>query len=165
MKRLLLIALLLAGAGSQAIAALGETLAEVEARYGKPVTVENGRTGRESKRFYKHDGYRITVRFLDGKSHFEEYTKEDLANMAISDDEMKALLMKNCLGLEWTRLRSTQSDPMMEKNWELNIPDRTVAVASSKFPYGKLTVATAEYVHYNSDFEKPPKERAEPAEP
>ncbi len=157
-----LLALLLALNQSQA--RLGETEAQVVARYGKAITVEKGRTDRDSKQSFTHDGYRITVKFLDGKSGYEEYTKEDLRNLEFSDEEVRALLIANCMGIEWNRLRSTENEPMMEKNWELGTADKTVAVASTKFPYTTLVFATAEFVHYNSQFEKPPKERAEPLE-
>jgi len=164
MKSLLLLTLALLLAVNPLQARLGETVAEVEAKYGKPISVEKGYTNRESKRLYKHDGYRITVKFLDGKSGNEEYTKEDLTNVDFSDDEIKALLIANCMGLEWNRLRSTENDPMMEKNWELGVADKTVAVASARYPYTKLAVATVQFVHYNSDFERAPKEKEVPVD-
>jgi hypothetical protein len=162
-SKFLILALLLAV--NQLRASLGETEAEVTAKYGKPIVLENGRTDRESKKLYDHDGYRITVKFLDGKSGYEEYTKDDLINIHFSDDEIRALLISNCLGLQWNRLRSTEKEPTMEKNWELRIPEKTVAVATTKFPYTKLTVATSEFVRYNSGFEMQPKERADTDEP
>ena len=150
---------------NQLQARLGESLAEVDAGYGKAITVEKGRTDRESKQLYSHDGYRITVVFLNGKSSCEEFTKEDLRNIAFSDDETRAVLMANCLGLQWNRLRSTDNEPMWEKNWELGNGGKIVGVASSKYPYSTLAVVTTEYVHYNSNFEKMPKEKAEPTNP
>jgi len=158
----MLVALLFAG---HLQANLGDTRAEAEAKYGKPATVEKGRTDKEVKCLYSHGGYKITVKYLDGKSHFEEYTKEDLTNFAFTDDEIQTLLKANCLGLVWNRLRSTEKESMFEKNWELATPDKTVAAASTKHPYSKLTIATSEYIHYNSGYERIPNEKAEPVEP
>ena len=143
---------------------MGETEAEVVARYGKAITVEKGHNDRESKQLYRHDGYKITVKFLDGKSGYEEYSKEDLTNFDLSDDEIKALLMANCMGLQWNRIPSTQRDPMWEKSWEIGTAEKTVAVASTKYPYTVLAVATAEFVHYTSEYEKAPNEKPESVE-
>ena len=162
MKRLfLLLVVLLAVNPLQA--RLGETEAEVVARYGKAISVAKGHDARESRQLFTHDGYKITVKFLDGKSGYEEYTREDLRNIEFSADEIKTLLTVNCMGLQWNRVPATERDPMWEKNWEIGTAGKTVAVASIEYPYTVLAVATAQFVHYNSEFEKPPNEHPEPA--
>lgn len=122
MKRIfMLIAILVAG--NPVYARLGETVAEIESRYGKPVTIETRSlkvndksaiedTLKEDKSYaqygcityyYSFNGTRTSVHFIDGVSVSETYWK------MYSMEEIQALLNLNAKDEKWT-LRTDAKD-------------------------------------------------------
>ncbi len=96
MRTLVLLLAALLGAGNCG-AALFDTVAQVEARYGKPVS------GSGDRFIYQKDGMQITVGFIVGRAHLLEYTRGD---NGLERDEVKALLEANRIGAgRWKLVR------------------------------------------------------------
>jgi hypothetical protein len=87
-------------------ARLGETPARIEARYGAPIKVENGKCSRDFKCSYAHGGFTITVQFLDDKSECEDYSKD---GNPISEAQIQKLLEVNRRGGKWNRPENSNS--------------------------------------------------------
>ena len=93
-------------------ARLGESPARIEARYGIPTTYENGASSRDYRCTYTHDGFTITVQFLDDKSVSEHYHRDA---KPFSDEELQRLLDINSRGTKWTKSGKGDSD----RKWKL----------------------------------------------
>jgi hypothetical protein len=140
----IIIMLLVCVAGAHA--RLGETVDEINHRYGAPVTGGEGKAGKTDGVTIQTNNYyfkniNIAVMFLDGKSAYEQYTPA-------SEDESKVLLEDNAGKYQW---RETQNAPLpsqripasqISKNWELLNQADVYAVAS--WSNGILVVTTAE---------------------
>ena len=87
MKTIILATITLACA--TASAALFDTVEQVEMRYGKPSS------GNDGKFTYNKDGMQITVGFIAGRVHFLEYKR---GKAGLSTDEAAALLEANKIG-------------------------------------------------------------------
>ena len=102
MKRIIFALLITAALlpASRAVARVGETEAQVEARYGKPYARD---VQRGSLRLfaYRKDDMEIGVIYQDGKSAAELYSKRDKS--ALSDTEIRVLLDANSAGASWVK--------------------------------------------------------------
>lgn len=87
-------------------ARLGETPARIEARYGVPTSFENGGSSRDYRCVYTHDGFTITVQFLDDKSVSESYLRE---SKPLTEDEVQRLLDINARGTRWSKEEKVKS--------------------------------------------------------
>lgn len=123
MKTLLIALALLASVVQPMQARLGETKAQIQTRYGKPLdiaaskydgapilnqdTLTSGTTG-FSKQAYSLNGVNIKVLFIDGKSSMEEYSKANTE--AFADEEITILLSVNSAGHAWESDYHTDGD-------------------------------------------------------
>src|SRR5579862_4624700 len=100
MKTIALICLATLVLMTSALARIGETEAEIEARYGKsfPVEATNGLP----TKVYTFGGMLIRVVYLDGKSAVEHYS-HDGSNDALSDNEISKILDANGGGKKWVQ--------------------------------------------------------------
>jgi len=98
-------------------ARLGETAAQIEARYGKSLSSEKGALGDVIYRQYKHDDLKIRVLFVGGGSHREQYS---MANgTKISDQETANLLDLNTSGSKiWVPVNQASLDSNI-REWAL----------------------------------------------
>ena len=124
--------LLLAMVASVAHARIGETEAQIEARYGKPLKTDG------DFKAYTANGFTIIVTFLDGRSEGEMFEKPDRA--AFSENELAMLMTANGGGRKWTD--ATPQFDFVRKMWRSadgnltavykTIPP-TLVIASRKF--------------------------------
>ena len=124
MSRLLAITLLLvAGNCVPAFANLGETDAQINARYGAPVgQSRNGMEGLELRRYSTGDKS-ITVMFLGGRSECEIIEKQ--CPLDFSSEERDAILDSNRSGARWSMTHQNRNS----SRWVLNFA-APVAMAS-----------------------------------
>ena len=99
------------GLTCSAHARLGETVAQVEARYGKPdlpkknASASNREPTENPLRHYLHDGIIIEVRFLNGISVEETYrqtVRDDRNDVHLSKKDIETILNANSNGRLWT---------------------------------------------------------------
>lgn len=86
-------------------ARLGEKKSYIEARFGKPVAKAHPNNPYEEVYAYQCQKYRVTVCFINGKSHCERYTKADRV-AEFSTKELAVLLAANADSSDWERRRS-----------------------------------------------------------
>jgi hypothetical protein len=127
MKTLLLPALALLLTALPTFARLGESKAECEARYGKPVftTVRNGNS------IYLKGGHQITIGFWKDKAIFLVFTKlepgtkesdlpvESTDSLPFSETEMDLLLQANSGTFKWRQQRDNK-DKEADIAWDLS---------------------------------------------
>src|SRR5437762_13731287 len=89
---------------ASAFGRIGETEAEIEARYGKSMGVMS-KANEPIQRGYLHAGLRIGVTFIDGKSVSEWFAKDDKSTL--TDHEKELLLEANSNGLKWWKAPSS----------------------------------------------------------
>ena len=99
------------GLACSAHARLGETVAQIEARYGPPDPPRGVPPSRvppieNSSRDYHHDGIKIGVRFYNGISGKESYYRATGESHQLSEKDIETLLNANSNGKPWTHLRS-----------------------------------------------------------
>jgi hypothetical protein len=122
MMRAILLAASLILSVHQAHARLGETAAELEARYGHSIgqRLERG----EESRVYKYEDFSIKVTFLNGKSAQEIYIHQD-RKTPLSEKEIQSFLDLNSMGKRWEKyskhwVAEIEAD---EIGWRLGGPD------------------------------------------
>jgi len=91
-------------------ARLGETVSQIEARYGPPDTLRGVPPSRvppieNSARQYHHDGIGINVHFYNGISLEETYLREKQPQQ-LSEKDIETLLNANGNGKPWVHLQS-----------------------------------------------------------
>ena len=120
MRHLILGAVLVAGA-LECQARIGETEAECQQRYGKPVNqamadmmpILNGAVNHS----YSYQGWNIRVAFVNGKAVRVYYSKLS-APMEIKADEVKAILEGEANGGKWEeKLKLTWNGTLFAKAW------------------------------------------------
>src|SRR5580692_9721995 len=79
-------------------AVLGETEAELQARYGRSIVIKTDDPANYMTRAYHNADYQIQVTFVDGKSQQETYW----AAGALTDIQIADLLALDALGSKWT---------------------------------------------------------------
>ncbi len=82
-----------------AAARIGETEAEVEARYGSPIFALPSKVEASLTKCYLSGGFSIAVTYVGGRSAREMLAKADKS--AISDKEIQRLLEANAGGADW----------------------------------------------------------------
>jgi len=122
-----------------AFARLGETPAEIAARYGASLEDSPGPDARCTRSVHHFGGFRIFVAFLDGRSAFEAMIKT--GPEAITDEEVQALLAANAGGAEWKLARGDGN--LVE--WE-SAPDRLATLLRSQ---RSLSIKTRAYLAYD----------------
>lgn len=101
-----------------ALARIGETEQQIEARYGKLVNASlKGMQGMEIL-IYQSAGMKIGVTFIDGKSAAEFYSKDD--NSDLSREEIDVILEANAGGKKWEK-----AAPALMDAWILDGGQRT----------------------------------------
>ncbi|HSI13202.1 MAG TPA: hypothetical protein VK961_14215 [Chthoniobacter sp.] len=127
---------------SSSFAAVGETRAEVEKRFGAPViniplaapfkgvTVMN----------YEFQGMYVAVAFLDGKVVQEHYMKRDEA-VAFTQQEVTDLLSAHALGKNW--VAKTEPDAA-RRMWLLE--DKTLLADLQPAPRSSFDVSSTAYL-------------------
>ena len=96
---------------------LSETVAQIEARYGKSISSEKGAEGDVIYRQYKHDDLNIYVLFVGGGSHREQYSKVN--GNKLSDQETANLLDLNTSGSRiWVPVNQASLDSN-KREWAL----------------------------------------------
>lgn len=90
----LLAAMLICDGTAQA--RLGETEAQIEARFGKPVDGDKEPRDGILGKLYVSRGIRVLIFYIDGKSAAEGYNKENLE--PLSETEVQTLLEANAQG-------------------------------------------------------------------
>jgi hypothetical protein len=90
-----------------AYARLGETVQEVETRYGKPLRNFKSESPATVAKVYEKNGFRIIVGFYQDKSYYEQFWKPDPKKpnsfLPISETERETLLRANCAGCQWEK--------------------------------------------------------------
>jgi hypothetical protein len=86
-------------------ARLGETVQEIENRYGKPLKGVKAETPASVAGVYEKNGFRIIVGFYQNKSYYEQISKIDPEKpsscLEISEAARGSLLQLNCKGCSW----------------------------------------------------------------
>jgi len=137
MKKYLLSGFLLLAAALPALAALGETEPELEARYGKAAVVKNANDpANYVTRAYSTKDYIIMVTFVDGKSQDEHYA----STKPLSEKEISDLLYLNKMGSRWQEtLDKVRGE---DRKWLLENGD---GVAVLQFDGNELDVSTRRF--------------------
>lgn len=103
MRPVLLCFLLLA---IPAYARIGETVQEIQTRYGKALKGVKAEYPATVAGIYEKNGFSIIVGFYQNKSYYEQFKKIDLTKKApalpIDQLEQETLLKANCSGCNWT---------------------------------------------------------------
>jgi len=120
-----------------AYSCLGESSAQIEARYGAAIGTRKDDPSRVVTRYYLHDGLGISVKFLEGKSQCETYLKAD--NAAMSGQEITAILKANALGSDWLSVYQSADTG----RWELKSRVATAVYSRSRH---SMEVETKEFV-------------------
>jgi hypothetical protein len=120
-------------------ARLGESVEQIEQRYGKPIQEEET-SSQISGRKYKALGFVIAVMFFNGKSEAESFTKP--TGEGIVETEIEAILKANGSGGEWTRVDKIGS----AKTWKLG--DSTLAYFAPSIAPPTFIVMTKEMGDY-----------------
>ena len=109
MKTILLLAVtaaLMIGSAGRAMARLGETEAQVEARFGPAVSGDKEPRDGMLTKLYTKSGVQVMVFFIAGKSAAEGYSKDNLE--AFSETEVQTLLEANAQGKNtWEESKQT----------------------------------------------------------
>ena len=132
-------------AASSLQANLGDTEADLKARYGEPNAIE--RDGRALRVFsYQANGYKIRVGLVDGKSQHERYRPVDEAR-SMTDEEIQGLLNANAGGKQW----KIMPDGRLALGDETAAPTTAFILPERK----ELNLGTAVYDHAFDDFLRP----------
>jgi len=126
----LIFTLLIAGAGI-AHARIGETEAQIKARFGDAVQTYSNDAGVWPKE-YRFNDFLILVSYVKGRSYSEMYKHVDGASL--TDAETEALLKANSSGGKWEK--KTNSPPF----WNITKDDTLIAMASCDEKRITLTV-------------------------
>ena len=102
MLRAFTVMALLGLVSSRADARLWETIAQTEARYGKPLAKFPGEQRGEEERKYRYKDFYILVTFLNGRSDDEKYFRTD-AKAAFSDRDIQFFLKMTSDGKAWQK--------------------------------------------------------------
>src|SRR6266498_2838365 len=86
----------------------GETEAQIEARYGKPVKMAGHYDGPGTAKMYSKSGVRIIVTFIDGLSESEYYSKP--AGAKLGSREVETILRANAGDKNWSQVK--YGDPL-----------------------------------------------------
>jgi len=129
---------LIAGCAATARGNLGETVDEIEARYGAAQETKTNAESDVTNNYYIHDGFGISVKFLDGKSQSESYLKAQ--KIEITDAEITALLKANAMGSDWLSVYKTSA----AERWELKSRDATAVYSRDEHT---LIISTKEFIH------------------
>jgi len=86
---------------SSAFARIGETDAQIEARYGSPLASGQGYTSTHVIRSYQYHDYSIQVDFLDGKSASELF--HTTGGRSFSEAEAQTILAANAVLDAWQK--------------------------------------------------------------
>jgi hypothetical protein len=139
MKRFLLICLCISALPLGSQARLGETEAQVEARFGAHKPQLALRLS-PSARAYMHGSFCIAVEYLNGVSAFEFYLKfEGGQAVELSENEVAQLMRASGNGAAWRQMEKVSLD----KYWQTEDGARTAIW--SKIPSHSLTIFSAEY--------------------
>jgi hypothetical protein len=108
------------------LANLDDTESRIEERYGKPFAkwVDYG----GYKKAYRHNGYTITVNFVNATSVMERLDKADQS--PISGKEIGHLLADNSGGLHWRAGSRKDLDNIADVQWETVDPKKRLAYYS-----------------------------------
>lgn len=144
LKSALLLTLILTLAAT-ASARIGETVEQLDARYGKPIRTTAGPTGaaRFEKRTYKNEGLEIAVFVYLGRSHQEIFKKPD---GELSQEQVQKILTDNSFGSQWERT-------------SFEVEASTYSLAKRLTAYhdhlrGGLLIKSAEYDGVSNNFER-----------
>lgn len=106
MKALLLLSVLIS-LSSPALARIGETREQCEARYGKPVDSVN-----ENITIHKKNGLEVWCSFFEGRCYLISFRKIEADStqkkLPLSDTEKAALMEANSNGNTWVQTRRTE---------------------------------------------------------
>lgn len=106
--RLFLLALLFALTVRTAHARVGETEAELAARYGQPDHSMTKTGAGLTIRHYQHAGFRIMVYDMGGRSVSEFFAPEGSSNLSIT--EAAAIMKANAGARQWQALDATETN-------------------------------------------------------
>jgi hypothetical protein len=139
-KSLLALTVLLLSVAVPLKARLGESPDRIEARYGAPLTCENGVGCRDFRHTYKHGGFVIVVCFLDEKSQCESYSNEN--GEPLAPEDIQTLLAINGRGGRWNLKKNTESS----RQW---VSDSADAFATEQHENGhSLEIKTSWWLHF-----------------
>jgi hypothetical protein len=155
LKPALLLTLLAATATAHA--RIGETVEQLDARYGKPTRTTAGPTGaaRFEKRTYKNEGLTIEVFVYVGRSHQEIYK---MPEGELSPEQVQKILEDNSFGSKWERT-------------SFEVENSTYTLAKRLNAYhdhikGALLIKTSDYDSVSNNFDRIQRqEREEDAKP
>jgi hypothetical protein len=137
--------LLLLAVAATASARIGETVEQLDTRFGKPVRTTAGPTGaaRFEKRTYKSDGLEIAVFVYVGRSHQEIYKKPD---GELTPEQVQKILADNSFGSQWERT-----------SFEVEASTYTLAKRLTAYHdhlRGGLLIKSAEYDGVSNNFDR-----------
>ena len=123
--------------GRPAFARIGETEAQIVARYGASLPADNAKTmlGQPIKVFLTAD-LRVGVAFIDGKSAAESFSKVD--GTEIPDSEIQVVLQSNTAGSHWAPSRD---GPFGLRGWSLQSGGRLAGYTKKS-----LIICTQEFL-------------------
>ena len=117
---------------------LGDTLTQIEARYGAAQETKRDETTGALVKYYLHDGFGIAVKFLESRSQSETYIKGRRSDF--SDSEIASLLKANAMGSDWQSVYKTAG----VERWELKSREATAVYSLTAHT---LIFSTKEFNH------------------
>lgn len=144
MKNLFFVLMLIS---TTAQAKLGDTVAQIEARYGKAIT--NAEPITAGAKRYKYEGYEIEVVFLNGKSCCED----------ISGTEKKPVEFNDTLAFgfsiggrkDW-KLVWSKTEGTLQAEYESG--DLMLIFTKTKYGYGDASIRNTQYTAFHAAQEK-----------
>jgi hypothetical protein len=88
---------------ASAFARIGETEAQIETRYGKPIKMAGHYDGPGMAKMYEKAGLRIIVTFIEGISQSEYYSKP--ARAKLDSREVETILAANAGDKRWSQVK------------------------------------------------------------
>jgi hypothetical protein len=131
-----LAAVILAGAGTQCFAVLGETEAELEARHGKPILVSRPpdvRRPAEKAFTFVTKEFTVSATMFQGRSAEENYSVKDSNGQRIKMEQdlekVNALLEANSQGAKWVSRPAEEISPHLALFWQRSDGKAVASVA------------------------------------
>jgi hypothetical protein len=119
---------------------IGETETAIKQRYGDILGTPFAETNRDISETFKYKDYIVVVKFLDGTSQRESFTRKD--KQGLSEKELDSLLAANANGGKWVQMNDNKD----VKIWVLESREGFAGYYKSK-PY--LSIQTREMLGFD----------------
>ncbi len=132
---------------TSASARIGETVEQIEQRYGRAVSSPNRKLAPVEIRVYRFSGMIIAVSFIDGCSEGEAFSKADESEF--TTNEINLLLEANAGGMKWSKSADIS---VSAKTWSTDGNARSAQY--QQFPKKRLHILTAKCITLENEEQK-----------